>query len=830
MSFGLRNWNRALAIALAATPIAAWADDGAAEPRRVAIELPAGPLENSLEALGRQTRTRLIYETTAMGGRRAAGVSAATVEEALAKLLKGTGLVYLPAGPGSIRIDDIVRVQASGTTALDEIEVEGRGREGDDAQAGPGVAATTTGPGSPTAKTNGFVANRALSATKTNTPLVETPQSISVVTADQIDAQGVQSLGGAFRYSAGVAGEVNGGQDTRYGGLQIRGFDVTGNSFYKDGLRLPGTGGERATFLTIEPYGAERIEILKGPASILYGQNNPGGVVNYVSKRPTDYAFGEVSASAGQFDRYQGELDVGGPIEGTTLSYRLTAVARDGGNQVDTVRDDRVFLAPAITWKPTDRTTLTALAHYQKDKAGWGLQFLPAVGTVFSNGGRKIGTDAFLGVRNFDRYDTEQASVGYLFEHEFNDNVVVRQNLRYAHLDNQQEIAYGGGYVDIDGDFAGDPESGRLNRFVGASRSKLDTFAVDNQAQFQFDTGPVRHTMLIGFDYRASDYSDTSIAYTTTGDLTIDPFDPDNRDPGLVRGASTTERADQKQAGLYFQDQLKLGGWTLVLGGRQDWADTKLIDNGERDSASAFTGKAGLIYNFANGLAPYVSYSESFLPTLNLGPQGLFAPETGQQYEAGVKYQPPGWNAFITGAIFDLARQNVVRFTGPGFTAEQAGEIRSKGFEIEAVASLVEGLNLRGGYAYIDAEVTKDGTPDPANPGAPSAKGKRPTTVPKHRFSLWADYRLQAGPLAGVGFGGGVRVVSSTFGDDQNTFRVPRATVFDGVVSYKKDSYEFAVNGSNIFDKKYVASCFNADFGCFWAERRRVVAKATYRW
>ena len=769
------------------------------------ISIPAGSLEQGLVALGRQSKLRLLYQTETTDGKRTLGATAATPEQALQRLLEGTGLIYVFTAPGTVTIEDIVRTQASGAVQLQEINVEGQDPGGQE-----------TGGQSPTGRVNGFTATRALTATKTDTPLIETPQSIAVVTSDQIKAQGVQSIGGALRYTAGVAGEVNGGADTRYGGLQIRGFDVTGNSFYKDGLRLPGTNA--ADFLPLDPYGAERIEILKGPASVLYGQNNPGGVVNYVSKRPTDYAFGEVSAIAGQFDRYQGELDIGGPIDGTTLSYRLTAVARDGENMVDTVKDDRVFVAPAVTWKPTDDTTLTMLGHYQKDETGWGLQFLPKEGTVFPNDGRRIPTSRFVGVPGFDKYDTEQAAVGYLFEHRFSDEFIVRQNLRYAHLRNDQEIVYGGGYANL--------ASGTLNRFAGASVSLLDTFAVDNQAQWKFETGPIAHTVLFGFDYRNSKFSDSNTAYTAG---TIDVFDPDYSDPDLVRGDTTTSRVKQEQFGLYFQDQLKLGRLSLVLGGRQDWADTRLDGGAQKDSPSAFTAKAGLIYNFDNGLAPYVSYSESFLPALTVGPSGLFAPETGKQYEAGVKYQPPGWNAYVTGAVFDLRRQNVIRFTGPGFSADQSGEIRSRGVELEAVATLANGVNLRAAYAYIDAEVTKDedGT---AVGGAPSAKGKRPTTVPKNRLSFWADYRLQTGPLTGFGFGGGVRYVGSTFGDDQNTFRVKAATVFDGVVSYKRDNYELAVNGSNLFDKKYVASCFNGEFGCFYAERRKVIAKATYRW
>ncbi|MEA1833659.1 TonB-dependent siderophore receptor [Methylobacterium durans] len=663
----------------------------------------------------------------------------------------------------------------------------------------------------------GFVATRSATATKTDTPLIETPESIAIVTADQIATQQALSLGETLNYVAGVSGTVNTASDTRCGGFQIRGFDVTSNSVYRDGLRLPGTS--QADFNCLDPYGAERIEILKGPASVLYGQNGPGGVINYVSKRPLFTSFGEVSLLGGSFDRVQGEFDFGGPVDPQgQWAYRLTGVVRQSGNQIDFVNDDRVFIAPAVTWRPDADTTLTVLANYQRDRAGWGLQFLPALGTVTDNLGRFIPRNRFVGIPGLDRYDTDQASIGYLFEHRFSDDLIVRQNARFSYLRNDQILAYGSGYTD--------PVVGDLARTGGAGRSVLHTFAIDNQAQVRFATGPFGHTMLFGLDYRSTGYTDSLSSF---GVDPINVFRPVYTGPTSPITRFQDLKVGQDQVGLYLQDQIRFDRFTLVLGGRSDWADTTVADrfNATRTdkAVQAFTGKAGLIYNFDNGVAPYVSYSESFLPVLNVDLNGrLFEPESGRQYEVGVKYQPPGFRGYFTAAAFDLTRQNVIRFDAVNatFAARQTGEINSRGVELESVVSLTDGLNVRAAYAYIDAEITKD--PDGGN------AGRVPVTVPRHRISVWGDYTLQTGDWRGFQFGGGIRFVGSTFGDDANTFKVPSATVLDSVISYTRGNYRLSINATNLLDKHYVASCFTADFGCFYAEGRRVIAKLTYRW
>jgi iron complex outermembrane recepter protein len=660
----------------------------------------------------------------------------------------------------------------------------------------------------------GFVATRSGTATKTDTPLIETPQSVSVVTTDQVRNQGAVSIGEALRYTAGVSGDVNGGSDTRFGALQIRGFDTTMSGLYVDGLRIPSSN--YVHFNGLDPYGAERLEVLKGPSSAMYGGSGTGGILNYVTKLPTAQQFGEVSISGGSFNRYQGQFDMGGPAnkDGTVL-WRLTGVVRDGETQVDFTKDNRVFIAPAVTFKPNDDTTITILANYQRDRAGWGLQFLPASGTVWPNNGRTIPVSFFAGVPSFNALNTEIATAGYQLSHNFTDNVTFRQNLRYAYQHNEEKVFYGAGYTD--------QAAGQLARFGSYSNTYINSFAVDNQLQGKFTTGFLSHTTLVGIDYRNTSFRDTAFGVTTSVPE-INVFNPVYNYDWTMGAMSDDTGVKQSQVGVYAQDQIKLGRLSLQLSGRQDFVTTQvdsgIVNTSVSKDASAFTGRAAMMYNFDNGIAPYFSYSESFLPVLATGPSGqLLNPETGVQYEVGVKYQPIGWNALFTFAAFDLTRDNVVTFAPPSYLAEQTGQVKSRGIELEGTMSLADGWNLRAAYAYVDAIVTQD----------PVNVGKAPVTVPLNRASLWNDYTLQTGPLAGLQFGGGVRYVGATWGDDANTFKVGSATVLDALLAYTRDNWRLSLNVTNLGDTRYVAACYSLS-GCFYAEGRKAIGKLTYRW
>ena len=586
---------------------------------------------------------------------------------------------------------------------------------------------------------------------------------------------------------------------------QIRGFDISDEAFFVNGLRM--RGSDFSSFLSLDPYGAERIEVLRGPSSVLYGQNSPGGVINYVSKRPTDENFQEIEVGAGSFDTFQGQFDMGGKLdEAGVWTYRLTGLARDGNAYIDHVEDRRLFLAPALQFQPDADTSLTLLAAIQQDNLGWGIQFLPASGTVLPNPNGRIPSKRFAGEPDFDEYNPLMAMVGYEFEHRFDETFLVRQNARYAYFNNDEQYGVFGTGLD--------PDGRTYNRYADLGRSSMGSFGIDNQIQATIDTGPLAHTLLVGLDYQYLDYSDLGAAADVDP---IDIFDPVYGAPISTFTPYQDTDSVQKQTGVYVQDQIKLDHWALTLGARHDWANSETLDHLAGDavteqSDSDLTTRAGLVYLSDIGLAPYASYSTSFLPVLVYNPAGSpFEPEKGEQFEVGVKYQPVGWNSFVTASLFDLTMENSIRYVG--FDPVQSGEIHSRGVELEGVASFDMGLDLRLAYSYVDAEIGDD---------SEGTEGNVPWGVPAHRASLWADYKIQSGLLEGLGFGGGIRYIGSSYGDDANSFEVPAATLVDATLHYDWSNFRFQLNASNLFDKQYIASCSYADAGCYPGEGRKI--------
>ncbi len=468
------------------------------------------------------------------------GAEAASWEERLAELAAGAEPKLAIMAPQLAQ--ETESGEAEEPVVLDPVRVEGEGEN-------------------PTGPDDGYVARDSLTGSKTDTPIIENPQSISIISADRLDAQAAGSLAEALRYSAGVTGELF-GMDQRGYGINIRGFSADESSFYRDGLQLKGSS--YSAFLPLDLYGAERLEIMRGPASVLYGQNPPGGLINYVSKRPTAEPFHEVEASAGTFDRFEGKFDLSGPItEDGSLLYRVTGLARDSDTQVDFVNDDRYFIAPALTFAGED-TTLTLLLNYQHDNAGWGIQFLPASGTLLDNPNGRIPRHTFTGEPDFDRYNLDQASAGYLFEHRFNDVFTVRQNARFSYLDNDADVVYGAGLID----------DRTLFRIGDVGRSEMAALTIDNQAEAKFETGPIDHTALLGIDYQRHRFSDYGASFTVDD---LDIYDPDYGSELTDKEVYEDSDTKQRQIGIYFQEQAKLfDKLVITLGGRYDFTKSEV--------------------------------------------------------------------------------------------------------------------------------------------------------------------------------------------------------------------------------------------------------------
>jgi iron complex outermembrane recepter protein len=690
----------------------------------------------------------------------------------------------------------------------------------------------------------GYVATRSSTGTKTNTPLIETPESISVVTRDQMDDQGAQSVSQALRYTPGVFTDLR--PSTRFDIVPIRGFGGNGGplqSFvqYQDSLRLQ--RGISFAVPSVDPYLLERIEVLRGPASILYGQTNLGGLINLVSKRPTATPFREVEVAGGTWDLKQGAFDFSGPIdaEGKWL-YRLTGLARDSETQVDYVKDRRYTLSPALTWRPTADTTLTILSNYTYDPASWYSTFLPGVGTVQPNPNGQIPISFNVGDPGYEMFTRDQKAIGYQFEHRFNDVWTVRQNLRYMRLGT---------------DFRGiSPQSYQanlhtINRQRSIAQDDVGTLANDNQVQAQFATGPMKHTLLAGVDYQYADAS-RLLGSATVGTPPIDYLNPVYFQAMSIPPIQTDAHQINDQTGLYVQDQIKIGNLVGIFGVRHDRAGfdfeqitlaTKAkLNVSQADAAN--TWKAGLLYHFDAGVSPYVIYSTSFEPvtgTVLDFDRKPFLPTTGEQYEAGVKYEPPGWNALITVAAYQLTQQNVqtpdpnpahTGCSAPGTRCSvQTGEIRTHGLEVEARGSVTRNIDVIAAYTYQDMLVTKSTNID---------LGKHPVQVPDQMTAFWGMYTIREGAANGLAFGGGVRYVGRSYGDILNTIDVPPFTLVDAAVHYDLENLNpafkgarLSINASNLFDTTYVASCgvgTQFDTGCYYGLRRTILAKMRYRW
>lgn len=682
-------------------------------------------------------------------------------------------------------------------------------------------------PVSPSNEVEGVVARQSSAGTKTDANIAEVPQSISVVGRTQMDQQKAQTVAEALKYTPGVFADSR--ADGLFDGLFIRGFGGFGGlaNFSKllDGLPLQ--SGQYLATPAVDAYLLERIDVLKGPASVLYGQTSPGGVVNMVSKRPTDTPQHEIEVQTGSRGREQIATDHSGPIDDEGIwSYRLTGVTKRADTQIDHTEEQRIAIAPSLTWRPDDDTSLTVLASYQKDPSSYYTGWVPAQGSVLGSSTGKISRHFNPGEPSVDAYDREQTLFGYEFSHRFNDTWTFRQNARYMDLNSE----YKGFMVNYVNPYSA-TTPGEFNRLADHSIEKQRSFSVDNQLEATFDTGPIEHKVLLGLEYdRAQSSMRFGRSYDVAGISYLNPVYAQS--VALPALTSHTEQTPE-QTGLYLQDQIKWDKWTFLAGLRQDWAKTRTEDktagSTSHQSDQALTGRVGVVYAFDNGLSPYASFSNSFEPVTGTDAQSqAFKPTKGEQYEVGIKYQPIGWDSFITLSAFQIKQQNV-RTTAPdnAFYYVQTGEVRVRGAELEGRANLTEQISLLAGYSILDPEVTKDTTK--AN------EGNRPVSVPLSQASAWLDYSFR-GQLDGLSSGIGLRHIGKSYGDTSNDLSVDAYTLVDAAVRYDLNKaspalkgWSVAVNVNNLNDKHYVASCFSAG-GCFYGAERTTLASLKYAW
>ncbi|MDC8756950.1 TonB-dependent siderophore receptor [Janthinobacterium fluminis] len=779
------------------------------------FDIPAGPLEATLNRLGRDAGVLITFASAATEGRRSAGVTGSySVDEALTRALARTGLGAIPAAGGGYALRTLPAVAPAGVaatrpaTALPEVRVTAQAdRE------------SAWGP------TSGYLAKRGSTATKTDANVHEVSQSISVITRDRMDDQGVRTLNDAIQYTAGVRSNTAGANPAD-DSMSMRGFSQFSSAFYLDGLRLMPLG--MFGFYGVEPYGAERVEVLKGPASVLYGQNSPGGIINLVSKSPTAEAVKQVELSLGSYGRKQGAFDFAGPLRADgTLQYRLVGLVREADHQIDYMNDSRTYLAPSLTWAPSARTNVTLRAYYQKNRA---MQSTKAPWNALngSNPNGRLPLTRFLGEPGFDYETTEVATLGYEARHELDSGWTLKQSFRYLRVNNHEQYMFRYGPL-ID--------NASSNREIDSRDGKGRAYTLDTSLSGRFTTAGLRHEFIAGLDYNRSNTSFYS--YIADGPM-LDIYKPRYGsviDTSLLKPDALRNERNQ-QLGLYVQDRIQYDRWVLTLGGRRDWnrlEQTSLMQPSPRTTSRnprAFTRRAGLTYLADNGLAPYASYTESFLPVSGADRAGRpFEPETGRQVEVGVKYAPNEQSA-ITLAAFELHRQNVVTTdpTDKRYSIQQ-GEVRSRGIELEAVTQATKQLRLVASLTYNPLLITKDNT----DPWGGNYQGKSPFEVPKKLASAWVDYGFD-GELRGLSLDAGVRYVGPSWGDAENSFSVPAFTLLDAALRYDLGAVRSAwrglsvsVTAKNLLDKYHVASCFSSN-ACSYGEKRNVVLRVGYIW
>ena len=770
-----------------------------AQSTMVDFSIPAQGLDRALTSFADQANLRLFFPSEGLENLTAPAIKGVFgVDAALGQLLSGSGYTWRFTEDDTITIEKVI---SDGETVLDPVRVEANA-----------VKERADGP------VVGYVATQSRAATKTSTPILETAQSISAVTADQIKDQGSQSVMEAVRYTPGVfTGQV--GASNRYDYIIMRGLSENSiDNIYLDGMKMMGDNSTYSS-MQVDPYFIERADVVKGPASVLYGRSSPGGLVALSSKAPEFEQKAEAEVSYGNRNQRAFAFDVTGPLtEGDRLAYRVVGKVDAQDTQFKYVEEERYVFAPSLTANFTDDTRLTVQAYLQRDPEGGWHNGSPAEGTLYPRNGQYISRDFFDGAPDLEKFDRVQNMIGYEFEHDFDQDWTIRHKLRYLSSSVDIDQVYQTGWSGT---------SNELTRSYYGGDETLRALASDNQLEGAFSSGVVDHTILAGLDYQHR-RARTNHWYQTASN--IDAFNPVYSGSGVTFGAPYRKNTKElDQTGVYVQDQLAYENWRLSLGLRQDWLETtnlnRLTNASTGQDRDKLTKRAGLLYLFDNGIAPYINYSESFDPSLYNDANGdPIEPTEGRQYEAGIKFQPNGSETILSAAVFNINQDNVALYNSGTLAYDPAGSIESRGLELEARGKISENINVIASYTFTDAQYDAPGD---------SKDGKQPMQVPEHMASLWGHYQFMSGALNGLGLGAGVRYVGETWANAVNTQKVPDYAVLDFALNYDLahvglENLDFRLNVNNLLDEEYIASCYTLA-NCYFGAERSILGTLRYK-
>lgn len=659
----------------------------------------------------------------------------------------------------------------------------------------------------------GYLPRRNAAATKTDTPLRETAAAVSVVTAGVIEDQAVTSVAQALRYTAGVSSEYRGASnmsDEAY----IRGFGYAPR--YVDGLLINGQSQQ------IDAWMLDSVAVIKGPAAMFYGQSSPGGLIDASTKKADGSTVNRLGFSTGSHSRAETRFDFARPVAGTGLSWRIVGLAGQHDTQEQGLTVRRVALAPSLHWQLSEQTALTLTASYKREPYAGYRNFRTALGTLTPTSHGFVPKDFLAGDPAIERSDRTSRSLGYSIEHRFSDALVLRHKARVSESDWHLRTLV---WDRID------PAADHLieRSYTNTYEDKRQAVA-DTHVEYRFDTGAAQHRLVAGFDVQY-----TNTLNRQTAGIAAPSIDWTNPVYGNLVYPNTPippgSTARVRQMGVYLQDQITIGGLHLQAGLRFDRASNINTNNANgtttRFDSKALTGRLGALYDWGNGLATYASYSTSFEPvtTVPIAGQAPFKPTEGRQFELGAKWANADESLLVTAAVYDLRQSNVLKSI-PGSAparSEQVGEIRSRGFELEAQGRIGERFSLIGAYAYNDSRISKS--------SIAAEIGRRNDRIPVQQLSLWGKYEFDNGFDAALG----IRHMGKSF-DRSNTLTVPAVTLLDVAFGYdlgRRDSrfegLRAQINVSNLTDKFYTASCASA-VACFVGNGRTVTAALDYRW
>lgn len=748
--------------------------------------IPAGPLAPALDRFAREAGISLSFDAQNVADRNTNGVQGALdTQSALSSLLRGTELQFEPQGPNAYLV--IPQPKPAGPLELGATE---------DYRLAP-VIINAKVKASADDDANSVVAKELWVGGKVATSILNTPASVSVVTNKEMQQRSVSTTEEALQYTPGVVSDYY-GSDDRNDYFLIRGFQAT---TYRDGLTLSSMRGVRE-----DPYAYERIEILRGANSTLFGPADPGGSVNFVTKQPRFEKFGQGYVTYGSYDHAETGIDVGDVLnDEQTLAGRFTAKMQNSDREYDHSQDDNRFVMGGLTWAPTDFTSATVVLDYLKTNSSPNSGGYPL--------DKEYDRSDFYGEPGYNFHDVERTSLSGNITHDFDNGFTLRSNLRYSELTDDF------GYVYLSDNAA--RVGTTIPRYVFGTDSDADQLNGNLMLQYDAQFEHIDSSTLVGVEYLDSSTKQSSVySLAPSIDIANPVFTgvPGGVTPYTRKKNDATTKAVFLQQNLSFYDRV-----IATAGVRNDSMDLSSTEyvggvNKQSDNFSETSYRGALTYIVNDEVSTYISMVESVSP-----PQVGVTPQTGRQYEVGVKYSPLGMDALFSAAVYDLTQENVtIAVVLPSGIIEQqtVGESRARGLDLEAKAQVTQNLSLIGAYSYMETEVLRGSLYDGS-----SLKGKEFTVAPKHTASLWSYYDI---PATDVSVGLGARYVGGYYMDAANTKKSDGTTLFDAALNYKiAKGTDLALNVSNLFDEQHVVGSGTANY---YNPGREVTAKVSYSW